>query len=220
MRNRNGVKAPHQLQVYTAGKPLGEAAAAMILLHGRGATAHSILELASVLTHDDLAYLAPQAAGNSWYPFSFLAPLERNEPALSLGLQSVADVLANVEAAGIPAEKIIIGGFSQGACLASEFVARNARRYGGLMVFSGGLIGPPGFPRDYAGSLDGTPVFLGCSDADPHIPEERVHESAAVFERLGADVTMEIYHNMGHTVIQDEVHRAQELINAAITDRL
>ncbi|HMR67729.1 MAG TPA: phospholipase, partial [Anaerolineae bacterium] len=200
MTNQTQVKDPHQDQkVYTAGKSLAEAKAAMILVHGRGATAPSILSLGQEFDHPDLAYLAPQAANYTWYPYSFLAPLDHNEPGLSSGLAKIGELVARVEAAGIPAEKIIIAGFSQGACLASEFVARNARRYGGLLVFSGGLIGPPGTPRDYEGSLEGTRVFLGCSDIDPHIPEARVHESAGVFERLGAQVVEKIYSGMGHT---------------------
>jgi predicted esterase len=193
---------------------LADAGAAMILVHGRGATAPSILELEQVLYHKDLAYLAPQASGNTWYPYSFLNPIEQNEPGLSSGLQAIGDVLAKVEVAGIPAEKIIISGFSQGACLASEFVARNPRRYGGLLVFSGGLIGPPGAPRTYDGSLDGTPVFLGCSTTDFHIPEERVHETAAVFEKMGATVIKRLYPNMGHTIIQDEIDEAQKILRA------
>ncbi len=152
----------HQGQpVYTAGKALTEAKGALILVHGRGATAQSILALGNELAHPDLAYLAPQAAGNTWYPHSFLMPLAQNEPYLSSALQRIGEVVAQIEAAGIQTERIILGGFSQGACLASEFVARNARRYGGLLVFSGGLIGPPGTPRDYAGSLADTPIFLG-----------------------------------------------------------
>ena len=211
-------QGPHQGQkLYTAGKPLAEARAAMILVHGRGATAPSILELAQVLHHKDLAYLAPQAAGNTWYPYSFLSPIEQNEPGLSSGLQAIADVLAQVEAAGIPAEKVIIGGFSQGACLASEFAARHARQYGGLLVFSGGLIGPPGTPRHYPDSLEGTPVFLGCSTSDFHIPEERVHETAAVFEKMGAEVTKRLYPNMGHTIIQDEIDEVQKIVQAVGT---
>jgi predicted esterase len=211
--DKDSVKGPHQGQkTYNAGKSLAEAGAAMILLHGRGATAPSILELAQVLHREDLAYLAPQASSNTWYPHSFLNPIEQNEPGLSSGLQAIDEVLAQIEAAGIPAEKVVISGFSQGACLASEFVARNARRYGGLLVFSGGLIGPPGTPRNYAGSLDGTPVFLGCSTNDFHIPEERVHESAAVFEKMGAEVTKRLYRNMGHTIIQDEIEEAQKIL--------
>ncbi|MBK7894523.1 MAG: dienelactone hydrolase family protein [Anaerolineaceae bacterium] len=209
---------PHQGQpILQQGKPLNEAQAAMILVHGRGATAQSILELAAVLPHPEMAYLAPQAAGNTWYPYSFLAPMPQNQPGLDSGLQAVAEAVAQAEAAGIPAEKIIIGGFSQGACLASEFVARQARRYGGLLVFSGGLIGPPGTPRDYDGSLDGTPVFIGCSDVDFHIPVERVAETAVTLTHLGAAVNKKIYPNMGHTIIQDEIDQAQKIVNNLLT---
>jgi predicted esterase len=211
------VNGPHQGQpLMQQGKLLNEARAAMILVHGRGATAQSILELASVLPHPEMAYLAPQAAGNTWYPYSFLAPMPQNQPGLDSGLQAVAEAVAQVEAAGIPAENIIIGGFSQGACLASEFVARNARRYGGLLVFSGGLIGPPGTPRNYEGSLDGTPVFIGCSDVDFHIPVERVVETAVTLQALGAAVNKKIYPNMGHTIIQDEIDQAQKIVNNLI----
>ena len=208
------INGPHQgQQLLQQGKPLAEAAAAMILVHGRGATAQSILELASVLPHPEMAYLAPQASGNTWYPNSFLAPMPQNQPGLDSGLQAVADAVAQAEAAGIPPKKIIIGGFSQGACLASEFVARNAQRYGGLLVFSGGLIGPPGTPRNYDGSLEGTPVFIGCSDVDFHIPVERVEETAVTLQNLGASVNKKIYPNMGHTIIQDEINQAQQIVN-------
>lgn len=200
----------------TAGRPTAEARGALILIHGRGATAESILDLAEYLRHPALAYLAPQAAGNTWYPYSFLEPMARNEPYLSSALARVGAVVAEVEAAGIPAERIFLGGFSQGACLASEYVARNARRYGGLIAFSGGLIGPAGTPRDYAGSLDGTPVFLGCSDVDPHIPLGRVEETAAVLARLGARVDKRIYPRLGHTINQDEIDAAAALLAAAL----
>ena len=220
MSEQTNFAGPHQgQQLYTAGQPLAEAQAVMILVHGRGATAPSILELAEVLSQPGFAYLAPQAAGNTWYPFSFLAPIEQNEPGLSSGLLAIAGILGQIEAAGIPPENVIIGGFSQGACLASEFVARNARRYGGLLVFSGGLIGPPGTPRNYQGSLAGTPVFLGCSDRDPHVPLERVQESTATFQTLKASVTERIYPGMAHTVIQDEIDHAREIVDAVTADK-
>ena len=208
--------APHQgLPLAAAGKPLAEARGAVILIHGRGASAESILELAAYLPQPDLAWLAPQAADSTWYPYSFLAPLEKNEPYLSSALARVAEVVALAEAAGLPPERIFLGGFSQGACLASEFVARNARRYGGLIAFSGGLIGPDGTPRDYAGSLSGMPVFIGCSDVDPHIPLGRVHETAAVLARMGAAVDSRIYPRMGHTINQDEMDAATALLAVA-----
>jgi predicted esterase len=166
-----------------------------------------------------MAQLAPQAAGNTWYPYSFLSPIERNEPGLSSALQVVGDLVAQVEAAGIPAQKIIIGGFSQGACLASEFVARNPRRYGGLLVFSGGLIGPLEMLPTYSGSLAGTPVFVGCSDVDFHIPLQRVEETAAVLAELGGAVTKKIYPGMGHTIIQDELDQAQKIVQQVASSR-
>lgn len=198
--------------VLTSGRPLAEAKAAMILIHGRGATAESILGLAAELPHPQFAYLAPQAARYTWYPYSFLSPIELNEPWLSSALSVIGGLVAQVEEAGIPAEHIVIGGFSQGACLASEFVARHARRYGGLFAYSGGLIGPDGTPRDYEGSLDGTPVFLGCSDVDPHIPLERVKLSAEVLGNLGGRVTERIYQGMGHMVNQDEIEAVREML--------
>lgn len=208
---------PHAGQrLHTAGQPLAQASVAVLLMHGRGATAESILTLAQALERPGLAYVAPQAAGNSWYPHSFLSPLASNEPHLSSALHTVAEALEQIQEAGIPPQRVIIGGFSQGACLASEFVARNARRYGGLLVFSGGLIGPPGTARDYDGTLDGTPVFLGCSDVDMHIPVERVHETTTTLQGMGAAVTERIYPGMGHTIVQDEVIHAQRLIDALL----
>jgi predicted esterase len=195
-----------------AGRSLNEASGALILLHGRGATAGSILELAEFLPALNLAYLAPQAAKYTWYPYSFMAPMADNEPYLSSALQKVADTVAEVEAAGFARGRIVLGGFSQGACLASEFVARNAGPVGGLLAFSGGLIGPEGTPRDYDGSLDGAPVFIGCSDSDPHIPLARVRETAEVFRQLGAEVDLRIYPRMGHTINQDELDAAAALL--------
>jgi predicted esterase len=185
----------------------------MIMIHGRGASASSILTLAAELRHPEFAYLAPDASGNTWYPYSFLSPLEMNEPGITSGLQAIADLLATVEAAGIPAERTILLGFSQGACLALEFVARNARRYGGVAGLSGGVIGPDGTPRDYAGSLDRPPVFLGCSDIDAHIPKERVELTADVMRALDGDVTMKLYPGMGHTVNEDEIERVRGIMD-------
>jgi predicted esterase len=201
-------------KILAGGKPLAEAKAAMILIHGRGASAYDIMELGTLLADEQFALLAPQADNNTWYPFSFLAPLAHNEPSLSLALQRVGDLVTQVEAAGIPASSTILTGFSQGACLVSEFAARNARRYGGLLIFSGGLIGPPGTPRDYPGSLENTPVFIGCSDIDPHIPLTRVHETSEVFTVLGAQVIEKIYPGMAHTIIQDELDQAQNIVAA------
>lgn len=207
------IQGPHQSQpVLRAGKGLDQATAAMIMIHGRGATARNILTLATELPHPDVAYLAPQAAGNSWYPLSFLAPIDRNEPGLSSGLTAIGDVLDRLTEAGIPPERVILLGFSQGACLALEFAARHAQRYAGVVGFSGGLIGPDGTPRDYPGSLEGTPVFLGCSDVDFHIPKERVYHSAEVLERVGGQVTMRLYPNMGHTINEDELAFVRDML--------
>jgi predicted esterase len=177
----------------------------MLMIHGRGASAEDILSLASEFNVAEFAYLAPQAAGNTWYPNRFLVPLAQNEPWLSSALKLVDDVLNEMIDAGIPAERTILLGFSQGACLALEFAARNARRYGGVVGLSGALIGPDDIPRDYKGSLAGTPVFLGCSDVDFHVPKERVGETAQVLRRLGGEVTERLYPKMGHTINQDEI---------------
>ena len=209
--------SPHKGQpILSAGEPLESAKAAMILIHGRGATAESILSLVPEIDQPGFAYLAPQAANYTWYPNSFLMPIQSNEPGLSSALAVIEDTLAQVNAAGIPPEKMILLGFSQGACLVSEFVARHAQRYGGLAVLSGGLIGPDDTPRDYPGSLDGTPVFLGCSDDDFHIPKERVLESADVFGKLGAEVTARLYPNMGHTVNEDELESVRSMMKSLV----
>lgn len=208
---------PHQGQpVLTAGEPLNRARAAMMMVHGRGATAESILTLAGELAQPGFAYLAPQAGNYTWYPNSFLAPISSNEPGISSGLAVLSGLVDRLAGAGIPAEKIILLGFSQGACLSLEFAARHARRYGGLAGLSGGLIGPDGTPRDYVGSLAGTPVFLGCSDVDFHIPKERVEHSAEVLHRLGGAVTMRLYPNMGHTVNEDEIDFVRQMMAALV----
>jgi predicted esterase len=180
----------------------------MLMIHGRGASAEDILALAAELNHPELAYLAPQAAGSTWYPHSFLAPPASNEPYLSSALAAVAALLDRVAAAGIPPERTVLLGFSQGACLATEFAARN----GGVVGLSGGLIGPGGTPRDYPGSLAGTPVFLGCSDVDPHIPAARVRESAEVLARLGGEVDARLYPGLGHTVNRDEIAAVRAML--------
>src|SRR5713226_7867323 len=208
----NEQNGPHQGQpILTAGESLEKAGAAMVMLHGRGASAEDILALASEFKQPGFAYLAPQAAQNSWYPNSFLAPIPSNEPGLSSGLAVIASILSQLAGAGISPERTILLGFSQGACLSLEYAARNARRYGGLVGLSGGLIGPDGTPRNYAGSLQGTPVFLGCSDVDPHIPRQRVELTAEVLEQLGGNVTSRLYPNMGHIVNRDEIRSVQEM---------
>jgi predicted esterase len=197
----------HQGQrIVAAGVPLKDARAAMVLIHGRGASPESILSLTDVLDASGFAYLAPQAANNSWWPHRFLEPLEMNEPYFSSALAAIDDVMAQVAAAGISPQKTILLGFSQGAVLALEYAARHAKRFGGAVALSGGLYGPDGTPRDYSGSLEGTPVFIGCSDVDFHIPKERVIESADVIKKLGGDVTMCLYRGMGHTINEDEIN--------------
>src|SRR5690625_3858800 len=207
----------HQPRIVAqTGEPLETATAAMVMVHGRGDSARGILGLVNVLDVPGVAFVAPEATGNTWYPHSFLAPMESNEPWLSSALQAVRGAVEEVTSAGIPFERIFLLGFSQGACLASEFVARNARRYGGLAVLSGGLIGPEGTPRDYEGSLDGTPVFLGCSDIDSHIPLFRVKETTEILGRMGAVTEERIYPGMGHTVNEDEVQAVREMLHGLV----
>lgn len=169
--------------------------------------------LGAELTHPGFAYLAPQAAGSAWYPKPFTAPLEENEPYLSSALEVLSSLLTSVEET-VPADRVILLGFSQGACLTLEFAAGHARRYGGVIGLSGGLIGPDGTPRDYPGNFERTPVFLGCSDVDPHIRKDRVLEAADVFKRLGADVTIRLYPGMGHTVSADEIQEVRKIVSA------
>lgn len=203
----------HGQRILQAGEPLATARAAMILVHGRGAGAEDIMGIAAEVERPGFAYLAPQAAGNAWYPNRFTAPIESNEPYLSSALDMLAALLERVEAT-VPASRVVLLGFSQGACLATEFAARNARRYGGVVGLSGGLIGPDGTPRDYPGSFEGTPVFLGCSDVDPHIPKDRVLETADVFTRMGASVTVRLYPGMEHTVSLEELAEVRALVGA------
>ena len=203
----------HQGQpLLSAGAPLAKARAAMVLAHGRGATAGDILGLAAEFAQPDFAYLAPQAAGNSWWPRRFLDPIASNEPELSSAMEIIGGLMQHVADAGIPAERTMLVGFSQGACLVLEYAARNARRYGGAAGLSGGLVGPDGTPRDYAGALAGTPVFLGCSDVDFHIPKARVLHTAEVLQRMGAQVTTRLYPNMEHTVSLDEVEFVRSMM--------
>lgn len=213
-----GTIGPHLRQPFVlAGEPPGSARAAMIMLHGRGATAQDILTLTADLHCPGFIYLAPHAAGNTWYPNSFLAPITSNEPDLSSALAVITSLLDQLAQVGIPAERTILLGFSQGACLTLEYIARNTRRYGGVVGLSGGLIGPDGTPRDYPGSLAGTPVFLGCSDMDPHIPKERVEQAAEVLRLLGGNVTMRLYPHMDHTVNQDELHFVQGMMASVLS---
>jgi phospholipase/carboxylesterase len=202
--------------VRSAGEPLDRAKLALLMMHGRGAQAEDILSLAAQLAQPGFSYLAPQAVGNTWYPNRFLDPLASNEPWLTSALLTMGDVLGNIIQAGIPPERIMLLGFSQGACLTLEFAARNAKRYGGVVGLSGALIGPDDTQRNYQGSLAGTPVFLGCSDADFHVPKERVQQAADVLRHLGGVVTERLYPNLDHSVNQDEIDFVRGLMHELI----
>src|SRR3989449_4451102 len=203
----------HGQRVLQAGEPLTAARAAMVLLHGRGATAEDIMTLAAEVERPGWAYLAPQAVGNAWYPNPFTAPLESNEPYLSAALDMISKLVERVEPT-VPAQRIMLLGFSQGACLTLEWAARNARRYGAIAGLSGGLIGPEGTPRDYPGDFDATPVFLGCSDVDPYIQKDGVVEAAEGFKRMGADLTVRLYPGMGHMVGPEEIAIVRGLVES------
>ena len=197
----------------TAGKPLNEANKVMVMIHGRGASAHDILSLTAHISDNDFAFVAPEAEGNTWYPYSFLQPMADNEPYLSSALEVLASLRGRLQADyNFKSPQIYWLGFSQGACLALEFVARNAMQYGGVFGLSGGLIGPADTPRVYAGPLVNTPVFLGCSDADTHIPKERVLETATIFRDMGANVTAKLYPNFSHSINEDELNIVNLLI--------
>jgi predicted esterase len=214
------IRGQHQGQpLLTAGEPLDRARAAMVMIHGRGASAESILTLADEFEQPDFAYLAPQAAGGTWYPNRFLAPTASNEPWLSSALTTVEHVVAKVVAAGIPHERTIILGFSQGACLALEYAARNARRFGGVVGLSGGLIGADDEPRHDNGNFSGTPIFLGCSEVDFHIPQQRVQHAAEILRALGGNVTMRLYPNMDHTVNHDEIKFVRDMMASLAATR-
>lgn len=195
-----------------AGVPLDQAKRVLIMTHGRGASAQSILSLAAELAVDGFALVAPQATGNTWYPYSFLAPEAQNEPGLSSGLAVLKELLDTVKAAGISSENVYFLGFSQGACLTSEFVARHAQPFGGVFILSGGVIGDSVKTERYTGNFAGTPIFLGCSDVDAHVPKDRVQDSSEVFRTLGATVTERIYPNAPHSIFQDEIDHINHIL--------
>jgi predicted esterase len=204
---------PHRDQpILVGGTPLAEATGALVLLHGRGASAQDMLALARDLQADRFAWLVPEAANRLWYPFSLLEKPERNRPHLNSALALVTRAMERIAAAHLSPERVVLLGFSQGASVALEFAARNAQRYGGLVALSGALLGPEGTPRDYEGSLAGTPLFLGCGDTDPHLPKRRVDETAAVFTRLGATVTQRVYPGLGHALHPDEIAAARGML--------
>lgn len=210
----------HTKNILTAGRKLEEAGKALILVHGRGGSASDILFLADELAVGDYALLAPQATGNTWYPYSFMAPPAQNEPYLSSALQTLKDLVADINAAGIPNERIYFLGFSQGACLTLEYVTRNATRYGGVVAFTGGLIGDKIYPANYKGDFNGTPVFIGTSDPDPHVPVERVYATTNILKDMRANVTEKVYTMMGHTISQDEIDQANNLIFNPVTTKI
>jgi len=203
----------HTKNIKKGGKALSEASKAMIMIHGRGASADSILELAEELTVQDFTLLAPQATEHTWYPYSFMAPKAQNEPGLSSALKILEELITEIKEAGIKDENIYFLGFSQGACLTAEFVARNATKYGGVFILSGGLIGDSLETAFYQGNFAGTSVFLGCSDVDAHIPLSRVQESVSVFKDMGAEVTERIYPNASHTVFEDEINIMNQILS-------
>lgn len=205
----------HKKNIVTAGKALSEATKVLIMLHGRGANAEDILSISSYLSAKDYALVAPQATNNTWYPYSFMMPLSANEPWLSSALALIKDVVADVSKNGILTENIYFLGFSQGACLTLEFVARNAAKFGGVVAFTGGLIGDKIYSEKYQGDFGGTPFFIGTSDPDPHVPVSRVNETIDILKKMNAMVTAKIYNNMGHTINQDEIKKANALVFAS-----
>jgi predicted esterase len=199
--------------VVSAGPPIAPDRPVLIMIHGRGASPRNILELVPRLRRPNLTCLAPAAANNTWYPLSFLSEREKNEPYLTSALTRVGQLVKEVVSTGVPTSRIVLLGFSQGACLGSEFVYRHPARYGGLIAFSGGLIGPPGTTWTADGSLAGTPAFFGCSDVDVHVPKSRVDDTARLFETMGADVTERIYPGMGHLINEDELECARSILD-------
>jgi len=202
----------HTKQIIHAGKDLEQATKALIMVHGRGASAEDILGLSAYLPVNDFALLAPQATNNTWYPYSFMSPVKENEPWLSSALALLKEVVADVKAKGIAEENIYLLGFSQGACLTLEFVTRHATKYGGVAAFTGGLIGDKIYNENYKGDFATTPIFIGTSDPDPHVPVHRVNDTAELITKMHAQVVKNIYPNMGHTINQDEIEQVNRLI--------
>lgn len=202
----------HKKNIVYAGKTLDQATKALILLHGRGASADDILSISTYLDVREFALIAPQATGNTWYPYSFMMPPAQNEPWLSSALSLIKELVTDLNTKGVESDHIYFAGFSQGACLTLEFVARNATKYGGVAAFTGGLIGDKIYTENYKGDFKNTPVFVGSSNPDPHIPVERVHASTKILKDMNADVTEKIYNNMGHTINDDEIKNVNTLI--------
>ncbi|RPD47338.1 alpha/beta hydrolase [Paracnuella aquatica] len=202
----------HQRNIQAAGKAAGPDTKVLIMLHGRGGSAADILSLAAYLDVEDFALVAPEATGNTWYPYSFLAPPAQNEPWLSSALELLDELVTDLYQKGVEPENLYFLGFSQGACLTLEFVARNAERYGGVVAFTGGLIGDQVYAENYDGDFVNTPIFIGTSNPDPHVPLERVQATTSILKELGANVTEKVYPGMGHTISQDEIDWANKLV--------
>lgn len=203
----------HNKPVAHAGNPLSEAKKVLVMVHGRGGNAEDFIQLSQELAVEDFAFLAPQAIRSTWYPYSFLAPVEQNEPQLSMSLSGLSELMDDLEGLGFSPRHIYFMGFSQGACLTLEFCARHAKRYGGIIAFTGGLIGETVNTSHYRGDFEGTPIFIGSSDYDPHVPEDRIDESEEILTNLGAQVYKRIYPGMGHTIIPDEIEIAERILN-------
>src|SRR5664279_4973316 len=210
-----GTNSFHEKKIVTAGKNLEDAEKALIMIHGRGANANDILSVADYLNVNDFALLAPQATDNTWYPYSFMAPASQNEPWLSSSLNLIKDLLNEITEKGIASENIYFLGFSQGACLTLEFVARNAAKFGGVVAFTGGLIGETIQLQNYLGDFNKTPIFIGSSNPDPHVPVQRVFETTEVLKNMNAIVTQKLYNDMGHTISQNEIDMANKLVFAS-----
>jgi phospholipase/carboxylesterase len=202
----------HKKNIVTAGNAIMASSKVLIMLHGRGGNAEDILSLATHLNVKDFALLAPQATNFSWYPYSFLVPPSQNEPWLSSALALIKELVDDVLSKGVSAENIYFTGFSQGACLTLEFVTRRANKYGGVAAFTGGLIGDKIYSENYKGDFEGTPVFIGTSNPDPHVPVERVYATTNILKNMNADVTEKVYTNMGHRINEDEIENANKLI--------
>src|SRR5687768_6785602 len=203
----------HEKKILTQGKPLTETGKALVLVHGRGATAASILTLAPELGASDFTLFAPQATQNSWYPYSFMAPVSQNQPALDSALELLSETIASIKAQGIESKDIYFLGFSQGACLTSEFATRNAEKYGGLLLFTGGLIGAEIDTSKYHGDFAGTPVLITTGDPDPHVPVSRVDETVKILTERGANVTKRIFPGRPHTILQEEIVLAKKILH-------
>jgi phospholipase/carboxylesterase len=202
----------HKKNIIAAGKKLTDAKKVLIMIHGRGGSAEDILSLSSHLNVKDYALLAPQATNNTWYPYSFMVPPAQNEPWLSSALQLLKEIVNDIVSGGVSSSQVYLLGFSQGACLTLEFVTRNAMKYGGIAAFTGGLIGDKIYPENYKGDFDSTPVFIGTSNPDPHVPVERVYATSNILKRMNAQVTEKVYDNMGHTINKDEIDNSNKLI--------